>query len=290
MIKKIAVLLTCFNRKKLTLNCIQQLNKQVIRDFCLDIYLVDDGCTDGTYESVKTLYPKINIIAGDGSLYWNGGMRLAWQTALKNQYDFYLWVNDDSFIYPDAISNLVSSYYELVNSGKKVGAVLGSMVDPESKELTYGGRLKGGKLNPLKMGPIIVPSNLAIECDYINGNFTLIPQSTVDKIGILNSKFTHSMGDFDYGLRAKQQGLLCYVAPGIYGECTANSVKGSWQDNSLPLSERLKKMKRVNQLPPPNEWKYFIRNHGGPLGVLQYMLAVIRDKLPLIWLMISRKL
>jgi GT2 family glycosyltransferase len=290
MNNKIAVLLTCFNRKNFTLNCLEMLCNQKLEDVDLSIYLVDDGCTDGTGAEVQSRFKDVNIISGTGSLYWNGGMRLAWEAALKYQYDFYLWVNDDSFIYPDAISNLVSSYHELVNSGKKVGAVIGSMVDPESKELTYGGRLKGRKLNPLKMGSILKPSDQAIECDFVNGNLTLIPRNTVKSIGILTDKFTHSMGDFDYGLRAREKGLLCYVAPGIYGECTANSMKGTWQDRSLPLVERLKKMKQVNQLPPPNEWKYFIRNHGGHFWILHYVDTMIRDMFPKVWLILKGKL
>jgi GT2 family glycosyltransferase len=137
------------------------------------------------------------------------------------------------------------------------------MVDPKTKKLTYGGRLKGSKFNHLKIGPIIQSENHALKCDFVNGNLTLMPAETVKKIGILSDKFTHSMGDFDYGLRAKKAGLNCWVALGVYGECKVNLVDGSWQDKSLSLDVRVNKMKHITQLPPLQEWSVFIQRHGG---------------------------
>lgn len=285
----IAVLLTCFNRKELTLNCLKMLSKQKADNFTLDIYLVDDGCTDGTSQIVRAKFPDVNIIRGTGALYWNGGMRLAWQRALSTKPDFYLWVNDDSFIYKDAVSNLLKSYENLIDKNQEAGAILGSMVDPDSKSLTYGGRAKAKGMNPLSIGKIIQPVNEAIKCDFVNGNLTLIPRNTVDRIGILSDKFTHSMGDFDYGLRAKNAGLDCWVAPGVYGECSANPIKGSWQDKSLPISERIKKMNAITQLPPVCEWKYFVKQHGGVLWPLLYLDALLRGISPKLWLILKRK-
>jgi GT2 family glycosyltransferase len=288
---KISVLMTCFNRKDKTNQCIKMLlNNESKLDEKLNIYLVDDGCTDGTSELIKQKYSHVNIIEGSGSLFWNGGMRLAWQTALKDRSDFYLWINDDSFIYDDSISRLFNSYQELAKQGQSVGAILGSMVDPITKKLTYGGRLKCSRLNPVKIGPVIQPSNDALKCDFVNGNLTLIPAETVKKIGILSDQFTHSMGDFDYGLRAIKAGLNCWVAPGVYGECEVNLVDGSWQDKSLSLDVRVNKMKNITQLPPLHEWSVFIQRHGGWKWPLLYIDALIRVKLPKVWLVIKRKI
>ncbi|MBL0711381.1 MAG: glycosyltransferase family 2 protein [Colwellia sp.] len=289
MIKKIAVILTCFNRREITLSCLAALEQQInVSD--ISIYLVDDGSYDGTGSAVKKAFPDVNIIKGTGGLYWNGGMRLAWETALASKPDFYLWVNDDSFIYNDAISRLFTCYQELIKQGQSVGAILGSMVDPLTKKLTYGGRLKCSYLNPVKIGSVVVPSAQPQHCDFINGNLILIPASTVDDIGILSKEFTHSMGDFDYGLRAKEAGLNCWVAPGVYGECELNSIEGTWQDKSLSVEERVNKMKSITQLPPLQEWMCFIKRHCGWKWSLLYVDALIRCKLPKVWLFIKRKI
>ena len=266
------------------------LDKQKSDGFCLDIYLTDDGSTDGTTEKVRDQFKEVNVLQGDGSLYWNGGMRLAWNRALKEDYDFYLWVNDDSFIYPDAIANLLKTYTQLTKQQETVGVILGSMVDPESKSLTYGGRLKGKGLNPLKVGPMLEPTEQPIRCDFVNGNLTLIPSSTVREIGILSEKFTHSMGDFDFGLRANNAGLVCWVAPGIYGECKDNPIEGSWEDRSIDIEARIQKMQRINQLPPLDEWYYFVKQHGGKYWPLMYLDSWLRGHYPKLWLRLKRKL
>jgi GT2 family glycosyltransferase len=290
MSNRLAILITCFNRKELTLNCIKMLYQQNVDNLSIVIYLVDDGSTDGTSDLIKQNYPYVNIIEGNGSLFWNGGMRLAWETALKDKSDFYLWVNDDSFIYSDSIARLLICYQELVKQGQTVGAILGSMVDPITKKLTYGGRLKCSRLNPVKIGPVVVPSVDAQKCDFINGNLILIPVTTVDAIGILSNEFTHSMGDFDYGLRSIKVGLNCWVSPGVYGECETNSIEGSWQDKSLPLKDRVDKMKSITQLPPLKEWTTFIKRHCGWKWGLLYIDALVRDKFPKTWLLIKGKI
>ena len=60
--KRIAVLMTCHNRKAKTIRCLRNLYCQNIN---LDIFLVNDGCTDGTEEFVAKEFPKVNIIEGD---------------------------------------------------------------------------------------------------------------------------------------------------------------------------------------------------------------------------------
>ena len=66
----IAVLLTVHDRKNKTLRCLENLYKQVLPNYLrLDIYLTDDGCTDGTPEAIKRQFPKVHIIKGDGNLF-----------------------------------------------------------------------------------------------------------------------------------------------------------------------------------------------------------------------------
>lgn len=291
MSTNLAVIITCFNRKNDTISCLNAIYKQkgLVEDR-LNVFLVDDGSTDGTAKAVEELFPKVNIIQGTGDLFWNGGMRLAWKYALTSKPDFYLWINDDSYIYPDAISRLLAVYQNLIENNKAVGAVLGSMVDPNSKKLTYGGRLRCSLLNPVKIGPVVEPSAEAQKCDFINGNLTLIPAQTVNTIGILSEDFTHSMGDFDYGLRANKNGLYCWVAPGFYGECEVNSIEGSWQDKSIPLDKRVNLMKNITQLPPLKEWTVFIKRHCGWQWGILYLDALLKDKLPKVWLFVRGKI
>ena len=61
----IAVLMTCYNRRETTLECLESLFKaQVPKETTLSIYLVDDGSTDGTGDSVRERYPAVKVLNG----------------------------------------------------------------------------------------------------------------------------------------------------------------------------------------------------------------------------------
>ena len=98
MKKKIAILLTVFNRKETTLFCLNSLFKQKIKsNVNFEVFLVDDGSTDGTSNEISIKFPDVNLIKSDGNLFWNGGMRLAWENAIaKEKYDF-LHFNNKKF-------------------------------------------------------------------------------------------------------------------------------------------------------------------------------------------------
>jgi len=111
---RIAVLITCHNRKPKTLACLTALfNQTPPSSATTDVYLVDDGSTDGTAEEVHQAYPQVKILQGDGSLFWNGGMRKAFSEALKYDYDYYLWLNDDTILYPEAIASLLTTSHHI---------------------------------------------------------------------------------------------------------------------------------------------------------------------------------
>ena len=72
---KIAVILTCFNRKEKTSRCISSLRDGNL-EYDLDFIVVDDNSTDGTREALLQLGLNIKVIEGSGNLFWAGGMRI----------------------------------------------------------------------------------------------------------------------------------------------------------------------------------------------------------------------
>lgn len=233
---RIGVLLTCHNRKDKTLNCLTQLFGAALPEgYEIDVYLVDDGSTDGTGSAVKGRFPKVRVINGDGTLYWNQGMRLAWEQASKKQdYDFYLWLNDDTLLSPFAIDELLQCNYEALLKDGKSGIITGACkAFTDSEEFSYGGNTDLGA---------VVPDGKLQSCRYINGNAVIVPKPIFEKLGNLSSAYTHAMGDFDYGLRAIHAGYKCYTTKNYIAVCPKNIGIPAWCNPKTPLRERWKLM------------------------------------------------
>lgn len=107
----------------------------------MDVYLTDDGCTDGTPEAATERFPQVNVIHAKGDLFWNRGMWTAWDTATKTKdYDFYLWLNDDTFVYESMLKVLTDAAVET----NEKAIIVGATEDTGHTYITYGGRLRGG--------------------------------------------------------------------------------------------------------------------------------------------------
>lgn len=274
-IASLAVLITCHNRKEKTLSCLYNVYRQKnLADVNWEVFLTDDGSTDGTTAAVKENYPEVNILRGNGSLFWTGGTRKAMKAAKKKRFDYYAWLNDDTMLCDDALHSLLDAYQEVQSSASKYIIMGGSVKDPESGKLTYGGFQKASKWHPLRF-ELIDPRETTQKCDVLNGNFVLFSHEVFEKVGNLHPELVHTEGDFEYCLRAKKRGVQPWIAPGYYGECTRNSVKGTWEDTSLPLSARYKKLFSIKGKPLHERYVY-VSNHGGILWPAIYLWVYVK--------------
>ncbi|MBD2504260.1 glycosyltransferase family 2 protein [Anabaena azotica] len=267
----IAVIMTCHNRRNTTLTCLQALYQQKHH---FDVYLTDDGSSDGTAEAVKAKYPQVNILQGNGNLFWVGGMHLAFGKAMQNNYDYYMWLNDDTYLEPNALDKLLEVHQNLTAQGYPDSIVVGSTQDPITKKATYGGAVKSQKWYSNKF-EFLEPTLEVQRCDAMYGNCVLIPQSVTAKVGNIDTAFIHSLGDLDYALRARKLGCHVWVAPGHIGTCTKNSVRNSWVDPNLNILERLKKVSHIKGF-PIKPWATFCSRHSGAFWIFYFFLPYIR--------------
>jgi GT2 family glycosyltransferase len=272
---KIAVIMVCHNRQPKTMACLSALFEQNLPNATVvKIYLLNDGSTDGTADRVQAKYPDIVLLIGDGTLFWNRGMHSAWKKAMEIDYDYYLWLNDDTLLNREALACLLSTHQSLVAKGYVDIISVGSTKDPQTQMVTYGGVKRKNFWQPLKF-VTVVPEDQPIQCETMNGNCVLIPRSVMEKIGNLDPGFNHCMGDFDYGLRASNQNCSIWVAPGYLGECSKNSSLGTWKDTDVLLRDRFAKMNQPKGL-PIKEWRIFAQRHAGPLWLVYWIFPYLK--------------
>ena len=241
----IAVVMTVHDRKAKTIECLQRLFDQVGKGFDIAVFLTDDGSTDGTTSAVKGLFPRVTVIPGDGTLFWAGGMRLAFGRAMHESFDYYLWINDDTFLVSEAISTLLSTAREVAENGCGEPIVIGTVSSSSAPVATHGGIRKWIRLN----STIVVPSAEIQFCETMFGNCVLIPHDVALAVGNIDEAFQHSIGDVDYGLRASKLGVKIAVARGFLGVCDLNPIAGSMNDPSLSLGRRYRLLAGTKGLP-----------------------------------------
>lgn len=249
----IAVVMTVFNRKDKTDKCISSILKEIIDDSIkIDFYITDDCSTDGTdnlIQQYKINYPtnKFVVLEGTGKLFWNKGMHLSYGEALKNNYDFYLWVNNDVEFEKGFLSGLIKDYYEAQKQNNLV-IICGPVRYKDKYEISYGGAINESAINPYKRR-MVTPVGRIQECQCINGNCLLIPKETASLIGNVDERYEHGFGDFDYGYKLIECGGQPYSASNFVGICDRNSIIGSWKDSSLPLRKRIELKNRPTGQP-----------------------------------------
>jgi len=270
---QIAVLITCHNRRELTLRCLERLAGQAHFDPA-NLFLVDDGSQDGTGDAVLARMPQAHVVRGDGSLFWNGGMRLAWDAAKTagRTFDFYLWLNDDVELAGDALAMLVADADQVVARGEPV-IVAGATADPVAGTVNYGAHRRPDPRRPLRMG-LVQPEGRPVPVDTVSGNVVLVSAAAEALLGNMSPAFTHIYGDLDYGLRAKAAGVPVLLASRTAGTCGSNPETGTSLDPALSKWQRLRRRWREADKLHAQDWRRFVRLHGGgPLVSLAHRAA-----------------
>lgn len=260
--------MTVHNRRDATLACLRALFGQHGRGthFDLEVFLVDDGSTDGTGQAVTGEFPEITLIAADGSLYWAAGMALAERYAAGTDPVAYLWLNDDTFLFEDAVSRL----WAAVRHHPRTIAV-GATRATASGRITYGGRTRPGP-HPLRLGPL-KHADQDLACDTFEGNAVLVPAHVRHLIGPIDGSYPHAYADTDYGLRAAAAGVKIIQVGGFVGMCDSPQkhskplgLQAAWEDLNSPKGQPWRAQMRILRRHGDWRWPWWLL--GGQIAQL----------------------
>jgi len=197
------IIIPVHNRKEITLKCLDALQQNGDLDkYC--IVVVDDGSTDSTSEAIKSLYPDVIILTGDGNLWWTGAIAMGMKYAYERDAEYFIWLNNDCLVSSNVFDTLVVFCQN--NPSSIIGSQGREIQNP--KNISFGGKNKYG----ISYRIINCPHDQIIQCDLLSGNLVCISRSVVKKIGYPEHKLVpHYGGDSHYLIKARLSGFKIFI-------------------------------------------------------------------------------
>lgn len=194
------------------------------------IIVFDNASIDGSVQQITDQFPNVLLLRSETNLGFTGANNEAIRYALNLGAE-HVWVlNNDTTVEQDCLEKLIRSSYAM-----SARAVLGAKIlhaDPPHK-IWYG----GAYLNPVTFraphdavgqtrsaGP-----QQPCQVDFITGCSMLIPRQALDSVGLFDERFFAYNEDFDWCLRARQQGVtLLYVPQAVlYHKVSASMTRNA---------------------------------------------------------------
>lgn len=203
------IVIPVYNRKETTLNCLSHLSANGdLKNF--QAVVVDDGSTDGTADTIRSKYPSVDILSGNGDLWWTGGTALGMQYAASQKAEFIFWLNDDCLPQPGTLNGMVNYMKAHPRTITAPICYAGSL---QGKAQHNG--FKGRAGCNTKLGEIM-------SVDGMSGWCVGMPSTVVAEVGLPDSnRFPHYSGDDIYTLQVTRAGynahLLGDLSAVLYG-------------------------------------------------------------------------
>ncbi len=223
---RVEIVTPVHNRREITLQCLRSLAR--IDSAGLDIHtiVVDDGSTDGTAEAIREQFPEVEIVFGDGNLWYTAATNRGFEAALKHDPDYVLAINDDAVFDEKFLQYLIET------AERYAPAVVGGLLilwDTPHKIFQIAPvwkTLEGGWFHWIQQTVWTIPQK-AWQVDLIVGNCVLYPAKALREVGLMNEKRFPNYGDAEHTPRMRRNGWRLLIEPRARVFCQPNNIPPS---------------------------------------------------------------
>lgn len=211
-----AVVIPVHGGLPLTVRCLDSLRK--CDPLPVMVVVVDDGSPDDTAAHLAAHDPDVQVVSGDGNLWWGGAINVGCDYAIGRGARTLILLNNDNV---ELSRNLLTELVRLRDDrGGCVGATL-LMEAPGGQMRIFGsGGIIDWPAGGTKLrdsGSLFRESATVTECDWLPGMALAFAAETFRSLGGIDSQaFPQSRGDADFTLRARALGYPCSVSTGCW--------------------------------------------------------------------------
>jgi len=232
--RNVAAVAPVHNRREKTLRWLKDLYCAERIGLNLSAIVVDDGSTDGTAVAVRARFPEVDIVTGDGTLWYTAGTNRGVERALTRDPDYVLTMNDDSRMDRSFLVRLIACAE--ANPRSIVGPLLLLETEPDRLfQVAPEWRVRwGGWRHHTDQTLASIPAE-AWDVELIVGNCVLFPAEALRECGLMDEFHLPHYGDAELTARMRKAGWRLLIEPGAKVFCDPTR---SWPAlRSLPPRE-----------------------------------------------------
>ena len=220
---RVEIVAPVHNRKAITLLFLKSLSRINTDGLDVRVVIVDDGSTDGTSEAIRDHYPDIDIVKGDGNLWFTEGTNVGVRRALARNPKYILLMNDDQVFDSKFLLSMVET------AERHPRSVIGSLLllwDAPHKLFQVSpvwDTWSGGWRHWQSQTVWTIPQK-PWKADLIVGNCVLVPADAFRECGLMNSKRYPNFGDAEFTPRLRKPGWQLWIDPRAQVFCQPNEA------------------------------------------------------------------
>ncbi|MBA4417253.1 MAG: glycosyltransferase family 2 protein [Syntrophus sp. (in: bacteria)] len=219
----VSIIIVSYNTRDLTRGCLSSIFTET-KDVEFDVYVVDNGSTDGSAEEIEREFPRVKLIPNPT----NAGFARANNIAIgKSRAEYLFLLNPDTILVNNAVK-IFLDYMEQPEN-RMVGCCGGSLYDEHmAPQIAYGNfpTLEEAVFKVLRLKKVFPKyyrehlkassenlSNSTRRVDYIVGADMFLRKSVLDKTGLLDEDFFLYFEDTELSYRIFRQGFISMICP-----------------------------------------------------------------------------
>jgi len=216
---------------------------------------------------------SVSIIENDSNYGFPGGNNIGVKYALEGQSDYILYLNNDTVVDNEFLSNLVDT----AESDESIG-IVGSKIyyyDDPQRVQSFGGDMVWWMFKPIDYGMGETDSGQYSDTekrDFAWATSQLVDSEVLKEVGLMDEKFFFGIEEYDLCDRAKKGGYDVVVEPTSHvwhkGHASANKLE--------EFTDTRKKINSESGLLNYKLIRHVLRKHYGPIKwIVPFLLRYI---------------
>lgn len=202
---RLLVIIVTYNAMRWVDRCLGSVTDSTVK---ADLFVVDNGSTDGTRDYIAEHYPEAILVRSEVNLKFGKGNNLGLEYALKNGYDYVYLLNQDAWVMPDTFEKMIVVQKKHPEFGLLSPLQLSS--NGESYEQLFEHLV-------VENLPDDYRGHELCEITFAQAAHWLISKSCIEIVGGFSPTFPHYGEDDNYCQRVLYHGFKIGVVPSAKG-------------------------------------------------------------------------